>query len=101
MKTSWTRVERRYKEGLVPALDIYQARQNLAAAKASRPLFEANLAEAEHAISTILGHYPKQGITGELDIIPERVAIFQPGIPSEILAHRPDIQAAFSALKSK
>ncbi len=94
------RVERRYKEGLVPALDIYQARQNLAAAKARRPLFEANLAVAEHAISTILGHYPKQGISGELDILPERISTFQTGIPSEILVHRPDIQAAFLRLKA-
>ncbi|MEE8423095.1 MAG: efflux transporter outer membrane subunit [Thermodesulfobacteriota bacterium] len=94
------RVERRYKEGLVPALDIYQARQNLASAKASRPVFEANLAVAEHAISTILGHYPKQGITGELDILPEKISTFKTGIPSEILAHRPDIQAAFLRLKA-
>ena len=35
------RVERRYREGLVPALDLYQSRQNLAAVRSRRPQFES------------------------------------------------------------
>jgi len=32
-------VERRYRGGLVPAIDLYQSRQNLTSAKAQRPIF--------------------------------------------------------------
>ncbi|MBE9519575.1 MAG: TolC family protein, partial [Proteobacteria bacterium] len=43
------RMESRYEAGLVPALDVYQARQNILAAKADKPPFEANLAKGSHA----------------------------------------------------
>jgi len=51
-------VERRYRQGFVTALDVYQARQNLAAAKAARPLIEARIATIDHGLSVLLGRYP-------------------------------------------
>jgi NodT family efflux transporter outer membrane factor (OMF) lipoprotein len=94
------RVELRYRQGLVPALDVYQARQNLARARAGRPVFEANLAVTEHALATLLGRYPDRETAGSLAIIPEIPAAFPAGIPSEMLAMRPDIQAAFLRVKA-
>ena len=55
------RVERRYREGLVPPLDVYQSRQNLAAARSRRPQFENALVTAEHALAMLLGRYPGRG----------------------------------------
>ncbi len=92
------RVERRYREGLVPALDVYQARQNLAAAESRRPLFEAALAEAEHGLSVLLGRYPEGGLSGDLVEIPRTPADFPAGLPSELLGRRPDVQAALLRL---
>jgi NodT family efflux transporter outer membrane factor (OMF) lipoprotein len=88
-------VTRRYLQGLVSALDVYQARQNLSFAKASRPVFEANLAEAEHAIAVLLGRYPDRNLAGNVAELPETSEAFPAGIPSQVLARRPDVQAEF------
>ncbi len=93
------RVERRYRAGLVSALDVYQARQNLALARARRPVFEANLAAATNAIYALMGRFPEKEagrITGELPLAPE----FPAGIPSQLLARRPDINAALLRLEA-
>lgn len=94
------RVERRYRHGLAPALDVYQARQNLARAHANRPVFEKNLAVTEHALAVLLGRYPDRGTAGELTVIPEMPASFPAGLPSEVLARRPDVHASFLRLKA-
>jgi outer membrane protein TolC len=54
------RVERRYRGGLVPALDVYQSRQNLAAARAQRSLFEARLLVTQNELSVLIGHFPEK-----------------------------------------
>jgi len=87
-------VQRRYTEGIAPAIDIYQARQNLSMALAARPLYEAGLASAEHALSVLLGDYPHSGFAGELTALPEMPAAFPAGLPSELLLRRPDVKAA-------
>ncbi|MDH3997850.1 MAG: efflux transporter outer membrane subunit, partial [Desulfuromonadales bacterium] len=87
------RVEDRYLFGLVPAVDLYQARQSLAATKAARYLFESGLAETEHAISILLGHYPKQQISGVQAILPKAPVLFATGVPSQLLTQRPDLRA--------
>ncbi len=87
------RVERRYREGLVPAIDLYQARQNLATAQARRPLFQKSLAETEHALALLLGRYPEDDLTGTVTL-PESPAVFSAGLPADLLARRPDVKAA-------
>jgi NodT family efflux transporter outer membrane factor (OMF) lipoprotein len=94
------RVERRYRHGLAPALDVYQASQNLARARANRPVFETNLAVTEHAIATLLGRYPDRSAAGNLSVIPEMPASFPAGLPSKVLARRPDVHASFLRLKA-
>lgn len=88
-------VTRRYLQGLVSPLDVYQARQNLSFAKASRPVFEANLAAAEHAIAVLLGRYPDRNLAGNVMELPGTSEAFPVGIPSRVLARRPDVQAEF------
>ncbi len=92
-------VERRYRGGLVPALDVYQARQNLSSAKAQRPLFAAKLKETINALSVIAGRFPEPEIGGDaIDLID--VPRFTAGLPSQLLTNRPDIQAALFKLKA-
>ncbi len=93
------RIEERYKEGLVPALDLYQARRNLAAAKARRPLFEKTLAETEHALAILLGRYPEKNVSGSITL-PAIPAAFPAGLPSDLLTRRPDVKAALLRVKS-
>jgi NodT family efflux transporter outer membrane factor (OMF) lipoprotein len=93
-------VERRYLEGVVPALDVYQSRQVLAAARTRRPELEATLAEAAHALSVLIGDYPDRSVGGDLAVIPDVPAAFPAGLPSELLTRRPDIGAEFLRLKA-
>ncbi len=94
------RVELRYREGLVPALDVYQSRQNLATALARRPQFENALAAAEHALAVILGRYPQRSAEKEPVQIPWQISPFAAGVPGELLARRPDVEAALLRLRA-
>ena len=93
------RVERRYRGGLVPALDVYQARQNLYLAKAQKPLFESKLKETLNALSVIAGRFPEPDIGGDASELID-VPRFSAGLPSKLLTNRPDIQAALFRLKA-
>jgi len=94
------RVENRYREGVVPALDVYQSRQNLAGARARRPEFSNRLAQTEHALSVLLGRYPGRDPGGEIADLPAAPEQFPAGIPSELLARRPDVKASFLRVKA-
>jgi NodT family efflux transporter outer membrane factor (OMF) lipoprotein len=93
-------VEQRYREGLVSALDLYQARQTLAAALAREPAFEATLATTSHALSVLIGDYPKPTIGGNLSDFPNLSSGYPTGLPSELLKRRPDIRAALLRLRA-
>lgn len=94
------RVERRYREGLVPALDVYQARQSLAAAKARRPQFETTLAVSEHALAVLAGGYPAGTASTAAAGLPELESQLPQLLPSQLLLRRPDIAAALLRLQA-
>jgi NodT family efflux transporter outer membrane factor (OMF) lipoprotein len=91
------RVERRYRSGLVPAIDVYQSRQNLASAKAQRPLFESTLSTSLNAISVLIGRFPDRKIIHTAKEI-NNAKEFMTGVPSQLLMRRPDINAALLRL---
>ncbi len=93
-------VEERYRLGVVPAVDVYQARQSLTAAKASRHLFAANLATAEHGIAVLISRYPDRESAGELAVLPTTVEAFPAGIPSELIGRRPDLRASLRLIEA-
>jgi NodT family efflux transporter outer membrane factor (OMF) lipoprotein len=93
------RVERRYHEGLVPALDVYQSRQNLSSAKAARPLFESRLAVTLNSISVLTGNFSDKKIGGSADELINAPA-FNEGIPSQLLTERPDIRSVYLKLEA-
>ncbi|WP_432822936.1 efflux transporter outer membrane subunit [Trichloromonas sp.] len=97
---SLARVEDRYRSGLVPAVDVYQARQNLAAAKARRPQVERTLATTEHALAVLLGRYPGPTLSGDSATLPALEKAFAIGLPSQLLTRRPDISAALARLQA-
>ncbi len=90
--SSEKQVRERYERGLRSALDLRLARANLATAEDN---LEANRARRDGAIrqlELLLGRYPAGAIeaAGQLPGIPGKVPA---GLPSELLARRPDIQA--------
>jgi len=95
-----SRVENRYNLGLVPAVDMYQARQSLAGAEAARYLFEAALGEVEHAIAVLVGRYPERRPGNSLDQLPSAPDLFKLGIPADLISQRPDLQAALRRVEA-
>ncbi len=84
----------KFDKGVVPRIDLNQAQIQLAIAKSSVPFYERQIATTETALAILLGRNPypindtatlaNQGFPAEIP----------PGIPSTLLARRPDIIAA-------
>lgn len=91
-------VRRRYDEGVVTALDMYQAQQNLATARAQQHLYRRQLGAAQTALAVLAGRVPGQETGGALDRLPHQVTDLPPGLPSQLLLRRPDLQAAHRRL---
>jgi len=85
-------VEERYRAGLVDPADVHLNRQSLAAARASVPELEQQLAAARHSLDVLVGRRPGTGRplpetlpeTPELERVP-------PGLPAALLDRRPDL----------
>lgn len=99
-KDSLKRVEERYRQGLVPSVDLYQARQNLAAAQAARLNYVQGISTSENALSVLLGAYPGQVFFTAQDRIPAAPPPVPVGLPAGLLQHRPDLRAAFLRIES-
>ena len=93
------RVERRYREGIVPAIDLYQSRRSLSAAMTRRPPLESELSVTLNAISVLTGNFPDNKRGGSLKKLIEAPS-FRAGLPSQLLLNRPDIRAALLRLES-
>jgi multidrug efflux system outer membrane protein len=94
-------VERRYNSGLVGPLDVYLARENLAAARALEPAIVERVKLAQHSLDVLIGQRP-----GALTQLPDRLgALGEPkpipvGIPAALLDRRPDVRAAELRLRA-
>jgi len=105
-----TTVRDRYRRGLVSALDVHLASQNLAAAQSADPLFRQELAFARRRLEILAGRYPAGDLTASdldgpggslsLAIMPEPLAPVPAGLPSDLLDRRPDLMAAEMRLHS-
>ena len=87
-------VQRRVTAGFSPNADVLQQRAALAAEQAVVPALEQQELEARNALAILLGRVPEGfTVTGEGlgPLVPPAVA---PGLPSALLARRPDIMAA-------
>ncbi len=93
-------VRLRYERGVVPSLDLYQARQNLLSARADMPVFESDLVHAENSLALLLGFRPGQADMGDFTSLPDVESSYVAGLPSELLARRPDVEAAFQRLQA-
>lgn len=88
--------EAKFKYGIATQLDVEQARTVLNDTLAAIPSFEAQLRQAKHALSILIGLPPgelTQYLDGssEIPVSPASVAV---GIPVDLLRRRPDIRSA-------
>ncbi len=97
-QSSTERIAARYRRGVAAALDLRLARSNQAEAESAVALRQRQLDLAQRQLETLAGRYPTGNIGDEageqaltLPDVPEPVPA---GLPSELVARRPDLKAA-------
>lgn len=100
-QTSLDLIERRYMQGIVDALDVRMARENLASVKVNENVLEQTLMLTQNALDVLLGQQP-----GGSPLLPETLGDLpspEPipvGIPAMLLDRRPDLVQAEMKLAS-
>lgn len=92
-------VERRYRAGDVAELDVARVRTQVASTESDALALDRRRAEIEHAIAVLVGEaassfsLPAATWSTALPVIPA-------GVPSTVLARRPDVSAAQRAMQA-
>jgi multidrug efflux system outer membrane protein len=88
-------VDRRYRAGIAGAVELHLARENLASARASEAVIEAQLEQARLALDVLVGRRP-----GSAEMLPDtlpQLPSLDPvplGLPAALLDRRPDVRRA-------
>ncbi len=99
-KTNLGLIELRYRNGLATTLDVYQQRQAVAETEAALPFLEAQQALLQHTLAVLLGKTPKTDLALATTEFPTVLPLPELGLPSDLLARRPDVRAAGLRLRS-
>jgi len=91
-------VDARSRNGAASALDLAQQRTVVANQRAVIPALEQQLRQTENALALLLGATPDQVDVARKTLDSVTVPTVNPGMPSELLQRRPDVQAAEAAL---
>ncbi|MCP5381425.1 MAG: TolC family protein [Kordiimonadaceae bacterium] len=86
-------VQSRYSRGLVDVLDVLQLDTNLATARSNLASQRQTVIERMRSLETLVGSYPS-GMVPKDAQLPKLDGVITMGIPSDLLASRPDIVAA-------
>ncbi|VGO17117.1 Solvent efflux pump outer membrane protein SrpC [Pontiella desulfatans] len=95
-----TAIERRYKSGQATSLAVLQQRQQVAATEARMPPVRARIKETENALAVLIGKIPGTDLRLEPEPLPSPPPQPAAGLPVDLLANRPDLQAARLRLES-
>jgi outer membrane protein, multidrug efflux system len=98
-ETSLAQVEDRYQRGLRPSLDLRLTRTDAASARDQLLQRQLILERTKRQLEVILGKYPA-GRIGAGASLPTLTDPIPAGIPSDVLARRPDLVAAERRLAS-
>ncbi len=91
-------VRNRFRAGTATDLDVAQQESVVAAQEATLPPLEEKLRQDVNALAVLVGRMPESmpadlaGKPDSLDAI--RVPVVRPGLPSHLLARRPDVRSA-------
>ncbi|HWI12508.1 MAG TPA: efflux transporter outer membrane subunit [Burkholderiaceae bacterium] len=91
--------ERRYQAGDVAELDLARVRTEVAATESQALALDQRRAQLEHALAVLLGELPS-GLTVAETEWNGTPPLVPPGVPSTVLARRPDVAAAQRAMQA-
>lgn len=90
----------RLDQGVISELDVRQFEAEVASPAASVAGFQREIAQQENALSVLLGHSPRAVARGRtLTELAARIPI-PAGVPSALLANRPDVRSAEASLRA-
>ena len=100
-KQSFDLARRSFEAGATSALDLNQARSAMERARADAARYTAQVAQDENALALVIGgavpaHLLPEGLTDAVGTVAELPA----GVPSEVLARRPDVLQAERQLRA-
>ena len=103
-RTTTERISARYRRGVAPPLDLRLARSNLASAESNLELRRRQLDTIGRQLEVLLGRYPRGEVASSSPDAGLRLPAVPPeipaGLPSELVARRPDLQAAERRLEA-
>jgi len=89
--------EKRHKGGVISKVELSQARSQYEVAAAAIPALRQRVARQEHALSVLVGRNPGP-ITRGRALLDLDTPVVPAGLPSELLAQRPDVVSAEQSL---
>lgn len=92
--------ELRFRQSSATAVDVLQQREAVARTRALLPLEEAREQTLLHDLAVLLGRAPASPVAGLARDLPEPPPVPDAGLPSALLARRPDLRAAEMRLSS-
>jgi len=95
-------VRNKHKSGLVPELDVHQARRQLAETRSAMPPLRGAIRVNAHALARLLAKSPG-ALIEELEAggsLPATPDVVPAGLPAELLGRRADLRAARQALRA-
>ena len=89
--------EKRYKGGVISKVELSQARSQYEVAAAAIPALKQRIARQENALSVLVGRNPGP-VTRGRPLVDLGTPVVPAGLPSELLAQRPDVVSAEQSL---
>jgi len=93
-------VELRFRKSFASALDVYQQRQTVARVEAQMPLVDSREQVLLHELTLLLGKNARAEIPLAAGALPKLPPLPPTGLPSELLARRPDVRVALANLQA-
>ena len=92
--------EERCRLGMTSALDVAQAKADLASTRSEIPPLASSIKQSIHRISILLGQEPTalMGELSEAKPLPSAQGVVATGLPSELLSRRPDLRSSERSL---
>jgi NodT family efflux transporter outer membrane factor (OMF) lipoprotein len=88
--------EQRFRLGLTSYLDVAQAKAEAASTRADLPSLQAAIKQSMHRLGILLGLEPTalEGDLAPVQPLPSAHGVLSAGLPSELIARRPDLRRA-------